>query len=339
MRFRPFHAALPLALMAPPALVSAAAAHAVLERKEATPNAAYRGVVQIMHGCDGRPTTRVSVTIPEGVTGAKPMPKPGWEITTVKSAYARPYPSFHGQVTEGVTRITWSGGSLPDDQVDEFTFFARVSDAFAPGATIHFPVEQDCTEGGYRWSEVPAEGQGAQALKSPAPAVRVVAAKASETAPERTAAARAGAVAIEAPWIRATPGGAKVAGGYVTLRNAGREPDRLTGAAIPGAGRTEIHSMSMEGGVMKMAPVAGGLALPPGETVALKPGGYHLMFLDLKDGLKAGETVAGTLTFERAGTVPVTFTVAPIGAQGPGKEGAGKEGPAASEAGGHAHHH
>lgn len=344
MLAHPLRLALPLALIAPglvSALVSSAAAHAVLERKEATPNAAYRGVVQIMHGCDGRPTTRVSVTIPEGVTGAKPMPKPGWEIATVKSAYARPYPSFHGQVSEGVTRITWSGGSLPDDQVDEFTFFARVSDAFAPGATIYFPVEQDCTEGSYRWSEIPAEGQGTQALKSPAPAVRIVAAKTPEKAPEKASpAAKAGAVAIEAPWIRATPGGAKVAGGYVTLRNTGTDPDRLTAAAILGAGRAEIHSMSMEGGVMKMAPVEGGLALPAGETVALKPGGYHLMFLDLKDGFKAGETVAGSLTFERAGTVPVTFTVAPIGAQGPGGAPApGREGAGAPEVGGHAHHH
>lgn len=327
-----FRAHLPLVLLGP-ALVSGASAHAVLERKEAAPNAAYRGVVQIMHGCDGRPTTRVSVTIPEGVTGAKPMPKPGWEISTVRSAYARPYPSFHGSVSEGVTRITWSGGSLPDDQVDEFTFFARVSDAFAPGATIYFPVEQDCTEGGYRWSDVPAEGQDARALKAPAPAVRIVATKTGlEAAPAPVA--KAGAVAIEQPWLRATPGGATVAGGYVTLRNTGSEPDRLTGATIPQAGRAEIHSMTTEGGVMKMAPVEGGLAVAPGATVALKPGGYHLMFLDLKDGLKAGETVSGTLTFERGGTVPVTFTVAPIGAQGPGG-GA----PGGTPEAGHAHHH
>ncbi|HJE22799.1 MAG TPA: DUF1775 domain-containing protein [Methylorubrum populi] len=318
-------AALPLVLIGP-AFIGTAAAHAVLERKEASPNAAYRGVVQIMHGCDGRPTTRVSVTIPEGVTGAKPMPKPGWEIATVKSAYARSYPSFHGQVSEGVTRITWSGGSLPDDQVDEFTFFARVSDSFAPGATIYFPVEQDCSEGGYRWSEIPAEGQDAKALKAPAPAVRIVAAKAAAQAPAAPA-ALAGAIAIEGPWLRATPGGATVAGGYVTLRNTGTEPDRLTGAAIRQAGRGEIHSMTTEGGVMKMAPVEGGLAIAPGTSVALKPGGLHLMFLDLKEGLKAGDTVSGSLTFERAGTVPVTFTVAPIGAQAP-----------ASEAGGHQHH-
>ncbi|ACS39128.1 MULTISPECIES: DUF1775 domain-containing protein [Methylorubrum] len=354
----PVRAALPLVLIGPNAVcpnavfgfVSPASAHAVLERKEAAPNAAYRGVVQIMHGCDGRPTTRISVTIPEGVTGAKPMPKPGWTIETVKSAYARSYPSFHGQVSEGVTKITWSGGSLPDEQIDEFTFFARISDAFAPGATIYFPVEQDCTEGSYRWSDVPAENGNAQALKAPAPAVRIMAAKGTATqgtAAQATAAqapatpaAKAGAIAIETPWLRATPGGAKVAGGYVTLRNTGTEPDRLTGAAIPQAGRAEIHSMTTEGGVMKMAPVEGGLALAPGAGVALKPGGYHLMFLDLKDGLKAGETVAGTLTFERAGTVPVTFTVAPIGAQGPDRQGPGGQGPgAAPEADGHKHHH
>ncbi|WP_232631039.1 copper chaperone PCu(A)C [Methylobacterium sp. Leaf118] len=352
---------LPLAIP----LAAPASAHALLERKEASPNAAYRGVVQIMHGCEGRPTTRVSVTIPEGVTGAKPMPKPGWTIATTRSAYAKSYPSFHGPVSEGVTTITWSGGSLPDDQVDEFTFFARISDAFEPGTTIHFPVEQDCqgngqeggqeggqendNGGGYRWSEIPAQGQDPRALKSPAPGVRIVAAKpavaeakpaateakpaaadakpaVADANPAASAPAAAGPLAIEGPWLRATPGGAKVAGGYVTLRNTGTEPDRLIGAAIPQAGRGEIHSMSTENGVVKMAPVTGGLVLAPGGSVTLKPGGYHLMFLELKEGLRAGESVAGTLTFERAGTVPVTFSVAPIGATAP-------------EAGGHAHHH
>ena len=320
-----------LALLLAVSLGAPASAHALLERKEAVPNAAYRGVVQIMHGCDGRPTTRVSVTIPEGVTGAKPMPKPGWTIATGRSAYAKSYPSFHGPVSEGVTTITWSGGSLPDDQVDEFTFLARISDDLAPGATIHFPVEQECQEGGYRWNEIPAPGQDARALKSPAPAVRIVAANPATAEAKPALSAAASLLAIEAPWMRATPGGAKVAGGYVTLRNTGPEPDRLIGAAIPGAGRGEIHSMTTENGVMRMAPVPGGLALAPGATVALRPGGYHLMFLDLKDGLKAGETVVGTLTFERAGTVPVTFTVAPIGAQAPAAD--------ASEAGVHRHHH
>ncbi|WP_336488494.1 DUF1775 domain-containing protein [Methylobacterium nigriterrae] len=307
------------------ASTTAALAHATLERKEASPNTAYRGVVQIMHGCDGKPTTRVSVTIPEGIVGAKPMPKPGWQIAIARGAYERPYPSFHGTVSEGVKTITWSGGELPDDQIDEFTFFARVSDAFAPGSTVYFPVEQDCRTGSYRWSEIPAAGQSARDLKAPAPGVLIVAAPQKGPAP---AAVKAGDLAIETPWMRATPGGAKVAGGYVRITNAGTAPDTLTGASIPIADRGEIHSMSMEGGVMRMAAVEGGLTIKPGETVELKPGGLHLMFLDLKAGPKAGETVQGTLTFARAGTVPVTFSVAPIGAQAPGGEAAG----------GHHHH-
>lgn len=304
-------------------LASAAQAHAVLERKQAAPGTSYRGVVQIMHGCNGKPTTRVSVTIPEGLIGAKPMPKPGWTLTTARGPYAKTYASHHGTVSEGVTAITWSGGSLPDDQVDEFTFLAQVAGTFEPGATVYVPVQQDCAEGSYAWSEIPKAGQDAHDLKAAAPSFRIVqVAQAGGAPPAGTAAAattvKAGDLTIETPWLRATPNGAKVAGGYVRITNTGRAPDTLTGATVPFAKSSDIHSMSMEGGVMKMAPVTGGLTIKPGETVELKPGGYHLMFEDLTGAPKAGETVAGTLTFQRAGAVPVTFTVAPIGAGAPG---------------------
>ncbi|KZB97708.1 hypothetical protein AU375_06037 [Methylobacterium radiotolerans] len=304
-------------------LASAAQAHAVLERKQAAPGTSYRGVVQIMHGCNGKPTTRVSVTIPEGLIGAKPMPKPGWTLTTARGPYAKTYASHHGTVSEGVTAITWSGGSLPDDQVDEFTFLAQVAGTFEPGATVYVPVQQDCAEGSYAWSEIPKAGQDAQDLKAAAPSFRIVqVAQAGGAPPAGTAAAattvKAGDLTIETPWLRATPNGAKVAGGYVRITNTGRAPDTLTGATVPFAKSSDIHSMSMEGGVMKMAPVTNGLTIKPGETVELKPGGYHLMFEDLTGAPKAGETVAGTLTFQRAGAVPVTFTVAPIGAGAPG---------------------
>jgi copper(I)-binding protein len=127
----------------------------------------------------------------------------------------------------------------------------------------------------------------------------------------------AGDLRIDTPWMRATPGGAKVAGGYVRVTNTGSQADRLTGAGIAIAGRGAIHSMTMAGGVMKMAAVPEGLAIAPGQTVELKPGGFHLMFEDLTSAPKVGEPVSGTLTFERAGTVPVTFAVAPIGATSP----------------------
>lgn len=305
-------------------VASAAQAHAVLERKQASPGASYRGVVQIMHGCDGKPTTKVSVSIPEGLIGAKPMPKPGWTLATTRGAYARTYTTHHGTASEGVTAITWSGGSLPDDEVDEFTFLAQVADTFEPGATVYVPVQQDCTAGSHSWSDIPKPGQDAHDLKAAAPAFRIVqaaqtgGATAAQAAPAKTAAVKAGDLTIETPWLRATPNGAKVAGGYVRITNTGGTPDVLTGASVPFAKSGDIHSMSMEGGVMKMAPVSEGLTIKPGETVELKPGGYHLMFEGLTGAPKAGETVAGTLTFRRAGTVPVTFAVAPIGASAPG---------------------
>ncbi|WP_026597176.1 DUF1775 domain-containing protein [Methylobacterium sp. 77] len=298
----------------------AALSHAGLERREASPNSTYRGVVQINHGCNGEPTNRVSVTIPEGVIGAKPMPKPGWTLTTEKGPYAKAYPYYHGDISEGVKTITWSGGQLPDDQVDEFTFVARITDAFAPGATVYFPVEQDCAKGNYRWSEIPAPGQDSHALKSPAPGVSIVAAQAK--APSGTASAssgtiKAGDLTIDTPWMRATPGGATVAGGYVRITNTGAQADTLVSATIPLAASGSIHSMTMDGGVMKMASVEGGLVLKPGETVELKPGSYHLMFEGLKASPKVGESISGTLVFARAGSVPVTFAVAPIGAKTP----------------------
>ncbi len=127
---------------------------------------------------------------------------------------------------------------------------------------------------------------------------------------------RAGPLVIETPWSRATPAGAKVAGGYVRITNTGTQPDRLTGASAEIAGKSEVHEMSNENGVMKMRELERGIEIRPGETVELKPGGLHLMFMDLKGGIKEGETVRGTLVFEKAGTVAVTFRVGGLGARG-----------------------
>ena len=298
--------------------VQGAFAHASLGVPQGSPNSSYRGVVRITHGCDGSPTTRVKVTIPEGVIGARPMPKPGWSLSMAKGPYARSYPYLEGSLAEGVKEIVWSGGSLPEDQFDEFVFTARITDAFRPGDTVYFPVDQDCERGGHRWAEVPTDGHDAHALKEPAPSVKLVAA---QPAPGAAATIVAGSLTIASPWLRATPGGAKVGGGYLRITNTGKHPDRLISASIPQAGRGEVHAMTQEGGVAKMAPVEGGLVIPPGGTVELKPGGYHLMFMDLAAGLKEGESVPGVLVFEKAGRVEVSFPVGGIGASGPGMAG------------------
>ena len=127
-----------------------------------------------------------------------------------------------------------------------------------------------------------------------------------------------GDLVIEAPWVRATPGGAKVAGGYFKITNTGKEADRLIGGSLPIATEVEVHEMAMTNNVMKMRRLADGLEIKPGQSVELKPGGYHVMFMGLSAGLKAGQTVKGTLVFQKAGTVEVEFRVAPIGAQSGG---------------------
>lgn len=126
-----------------------------------------------------------------------------------------------------------------------------------------------------------------------------------------------GDLTIGHPWTRATPGGASVGGGYLAIINKGTAPDKLTGATLSVADHVEIHRMTMEGGVMQMRPIEGGVDIKPGETVRFEPSGNHLMFMGLKEPLKQGDMVKGQLTFEKAGTVDVEFKVDAVGAPGP----------------------
>ena len=135
---------------------------------------------------------------------------------------------------------------------------------------------------------------------------------------------KAGDLVITQVWSRATPGGAKIAGGYLTIENKGAAPDRLTAAFGDIAGKVEIHEMAMNNGVMTMRPLEKGLEIGPGKTVKLAPGGYHLMLMELKSPLKQGEKVPLELRFEKAGKVAVSLDVQGVGAQGPA--GAGHSG-------------
>ena len=128
---------------------------------------------------------------------------------------------------------------------------------------------------------------------------------------------KAGDLVITQAWSRATPGGAKIAGGYLTIENKGTAADRLVGGSGDVTARIEVHEMSMNDGVMTMRQLDKGLAIEPGKTVKLAPGGYHLMLLDLKSPLKQGDKVPVTLEFEKAGKVKLSFDVQGVGAQGP----------------------
>jgi periplasmic copper chaperone A len=144
-------------------------------------------------------------------------------------------------------------------------------------------------------------------------------------APLRAEEVKAGDLVITQGWSRATPSGAKIGGGYLTIENKGATADRLIGGSADVAGKVEVHEMAMKNGVMTMRPLDNGLAIDPGKTVKLAPGGYHLMIFDLKSPLKQGDKLPVTLEFEKAGKVKVTLDVQGIGAQGPGAASGGTD--------------
>jgi copper(I)-binding protein len=143
---------------------------------------------------------------------------------------------------------------------------------------------------------------------------------------------KVGTLQIVHPWTRATPKGSTVAGGFLKITNNGAAPDRLVGGSSPISGRFEVHEMAMDKGIMRMRMLKDGLVIKPGETVELKPGSFHVMFIDLKEPIKEGERLKGTLEFEKAGKVEVEYVAVAVGAS-PG----GEHKPAQGASGGHNH--
>lgn len=126
-----------------------------------------------------------------------------------------------------------------------------------------------------------------------------------------------GQLEIGHPYARATVPGQPAGGAYFSIENKGPAPDRLVALSSPVAKSTEIHTMAMEGNLMKMREVDGGLEVKPGQKIAMQPGnGYHIMLMGLSKPLKAGEKVPLTLTFEKAGKVDVTLNVEDAAAAG-----------------------
>jgi copper(I)-binding protein len=136
---------------------------------------------------------------------------------------------------------------------------------------------------------------------------------------------KAGDIVVEKPWARATPKGAEVGSGYLTIQNKGAAPDRLTGGSADFA-TVEIHQMSTENGVSQMRELKDGVTIPAHGSIGFSPGGYHLMFTHLTHPLTKGETIKATLNFEQGGPVQVEFSVTGIGATGAGGSGGAMKG-------------
>ena len=170
--FFPLRASL---LAATTALVAtSAAAHITLEQREAEAGSTYKAVLRVGHGCEGSPVRAITVRLPEGFRGAKPMPKPGWVLTTRKQPLAIPYESHGRTVKDDVTEIHWAASSrstwLPDAHYDEFVLRGQLPAAAGP---LWFKVLQTCAKGQIDWAELPASGTSTLGLKAPAVLLQV----------------------------------------------------------------------------------------------------------------------------------------------------------------------
>jgi uncharacterized protein YcnI len=161
-----------LLILAAAALAAVPAAFGHVEPTQTTAAAGSYPVIgfHVPHGCDGSPTTQVSIQIPAGVSYVKPKVKPGWSIVISKGKLPEPVKDFSGKtLTTGVVAVTWKGGKLPDAYLDTFELMLGLPNK--PGKTLYFKTVQRCTKGIHRWIQIPANGQEPD---EPAPAVKLV---------------------------------------------------------------------------------------------------------------------------------------------------------------------
>jgi len=310
-------------------LATPAFAHAGLTPASAANGATVKVAITIPHGCDGAPTDTVTVKLPEGFVSAKPQVKAGWTLNVTEGDYTQSYEVHGSPVTSGALEISWSGGAVPDNAFDEFVIQGALQ-GFAEPTDLPFIVTQHCGDAAVVWDQIAAPGENAHALEHPAPTLAVTLAEAGDEHGSHAAHAPAvvtvGTLQLSGAFTRATLPNAPVGGGYVTITNTGSEADRLVAASAAVAGDVQIHEMKMEGDVMKMGELPDGIAIAPGETVTLAPGGLHLMLMQLKEPLVEGTTVPVTLTFEKAGSVDIELSVEGIAARGPAEDHSGHGG-------------
>lgn len=151
-------------------LAAPALAHITLDQPEAPAGRSYRAVFKVGHGCEGAATKEIVITMPEGLRGARPMPKPGWTLTTKQRPLKTPYDSHGKSVTEELAEVRWTAqgeaNHLQDAWYDEFVLRAMLP---AEPGELAFAVRQVCTRGEWRWAELPTAAEP----KPRTPAVRL----------------------------------------------------------------------------------------------------------------------------------------------------------------------
>jgi uncharacterized protein YcnI len=152
-------------------LAPAASAHITASPSEIPAGFTYTQF-SVPHGCDGSSTVKVSIRIPEGIAEVKPEVAPGWDISTKTGALAAPVSVFGEEESEGVTEVSWSGGPLPDSELQRFGLSFFASEDLA-GQTVYWPIVQQCEEGTTRWIEIPVQGE--EEPPEPAPGISFLA--------------------------------------------------------------------------------------------------------------------------------------------------------------------
>lgn len=146
-------------------------AHIGVEPSTARAGSGVRTAFRITHGCEGSPTTRVTLTVPEGVVSARPMPKPGWTLQLRNEPLAQPYELHGRRVTQRLAEVSWTGGPLENAHFDEFVLLLRLS--ASPGKR-YFKLTQECVRGRNEWVEVPPAGGTGTELRYPAAVLDVI---------------------------------------------------------------------------------------------------------------------------------------------------------------------
>ncbi|SFM99012.1 copper chaperone PCu(A)C [Variovorax sp. OV329] len=293
----------PRAILAAASLLACngAFAHVTLAEGSAATGSDYVAAFRVGHACkEAKATTGLTVRVPAGFSVQKAEPREGWTLA-----------SSSGE-------ISWKANApqnaLPGDEKAQFIVRGKLE---AKPGPLWFKVLQTCDVGSADWAQVPA----GDTARPEFPAARLMVLAPGSAAP----------VEVSDAWVRRAVPGQSGTGAFMKLKSPAAT--RLVGASTPVAGVAEVHEMKMEGDTMKMRALGQGLDLPAGQTVALTPGGFHLMLMDLKQPVAAGATVPITLRFMDAKGVASEQTLqVPVAVSAPG-------GAAGDSAGEHQHKH
>lgn len=279
---------------------AAVLAHVTLPPGGVTVGSDYDAAFRVGHACEGaKSTTGLAVKLPAGFVLSEAQARKGWKLDVQKGA-------------GGEVRWTAENAQAALPATEKAEFVVRGKAPATPG-TLWFKVLQTCDVGSADWAEVPASGNSTAGLKRPAAKLDVVAQGVAT-------------VDVRDGWVRQSVPGQSGTGAFMKLTSP--TGTKLVGISTPAAGVAEVHEMKMEGDTMKMRELSAGLDLPAGQTVELKPGGFHVMLMDLKGAVAKGTNVPLTLKFEDAKGVKTALDVTlPVGA------------PAGTDAGGAAHQH